>query len=211
MGGEAGVDKTSGENWWAKGLLFENCNCQFVCPAHFSFKQLCTHENCIGHWSIHIDEGKFDGNSLDDLNVIILYHSPQLMFNGGWTEALYIDHRADTNQRAAIEKILTGKVGGPWEILSRFVSKRLETRYLPIHFEDQGRSKKMWADGFFETSIQSLRGTDRTREVVLENLFNQIHAKTQVLATGASRFADGEMVLDTEGTHALFSQFSWSA
>lgn len=46
-----------GKKWWAKGLLFENCNCQVVCPGHVSFKQLCTHERCLGHWSIHIEEG----------------------------------------------------------------------------------------------------------------------------------------------------------
>ncbi len=199
------------EKWWVKGLIFENCNCQLVCPAHFSFKQLCTHENCIGHWSIHIEKGECNGKPLNDLNVIILYHSSQSMFSGGWTEALYIDQKADDNQRVALERILTGKVGGPWVVLSCFVSKRLETRYLPIHFEDQGRVKKMWAEGFFESSVETLRGTDRDREVVLENLFNQIHAKTQVLATGATRYEDGEMVLNIEGTHALFSQFSWSS
>ncbi len=106
------------EKWWVKGLIFENCNCQLVCPAHFSFKQLCTHENCIGHWSIHIEEGEYDGKLLNDLNVIILYNTPQLMFSGGWTETLYIDHRADDKQRIAFERILTGKVGGPWVVLT---------------------------------------------------------------------------------------------
>ena len=204
-------DNNVEEKWWIKGLIFENCNCQVVCPAHFSFKQLCTYENCIGHWSIHIEEGEYEGTPLNDLNVIILFHTPQLMFSGGWTEALYIDHRADDNQRTAIERILTGKVGGPWVVLSRFVSKRMETRYLPIHFEDLGRVKKMWADGFFETSVTNLRGTDPNQEVVLENLFNQIHGKTHVLAKGATRYEDGEMVLSTEGTHALSSKFSWSS
>jgi len=67
------------KKWWVKGLLFENCNCQIVCQGHISFRQLCSHERCFGHWSIHIDEGEFEGATLNDLNVIILYDTPQQM------------------------------------------------------------------------------------------------------------------------------------
>lgn len=203
-------DTTNSEKkWWLKGLLFENCNCQIVCPAHVSFKQLCTHERCMGHWSIHIDEGKFGDIALNDLNVIILYDTPQLMFTGGWIETMYIDVRADEAQRQALERILTGQAGGPWVILSRFVEKRNVTRYLPIHFEDQGRKKRMWVDGLFDTTIENLRGQDRNKDVVIENMFNQVHASTQVVAAGETWCEDGGFVLSTKGTHALYSHFSW--
>jgi len=101
------------KRWWIKGLIFENCNCQVICHGHISYRQLCTHERCVGHWSIHIDRGQFHGVPLDDLNIIILYDTPQLMITGGWTEALYIDERAYKAQRQAIEHILTGQAGGP--------------------------------------------------------------------------------------------------
>jgi hypothetical protein len=200
----------SGKNWWAKGLLFENCNCQIVCPGHVSFKQLCTHERCIGHWAIHIEEGEFRGTSLNGLNVVILYNGPQQMFSGDWTELLYIDERASLAQRQAVENILKGQVGGPWVVLSRFVSKRLETRFLPIHFEDQGRRKKMWVDGLFDTTVESIKGRDRDREVLFENMFNQIHAPTQIIASGSTRHAGEEFPLSTVSTHALYSRFSWT-
>lgn len=198
------------KKWRARGLLFENCNCQVVCPGHVSFKQLCTHERCLGHWSIHIEEGEFGGVSLDDLNVVILYNGPQQMFSGGWTEMLYIDERGSAAQRQAVENILTGKAGGPWVVLSRFVSKRLETRFLPIHFEDQGRRKKMWVEGLFDTSVESIKGRDRDREVLFENMFNQIHAPTQIIASGSTRNAGAEFPLSMAGTHALYSRFSWA-
>ena len=200
----------SEKNWWAKGLLFENCNCQIVCPGHVSFKQLCTHERCIGHWAIHIEEGEFRGTLLNDLNVVILYNGPQQMFSGGWTQLLYIDERASLAQRQAVENILKGQVGGPWVVLSRFVSKRLETRFLPIHFEDQGRRKKMWVDGLFDTTVESIKGRDRDREVLFKNMFNQIHAPTQIVASGSTRHAGEEIPLSTVSTHALYSRFSWA-
>jgi hypothetical protein len=164
----------------------------------------------MGHWSIHIEEGEFGGVSLNDLNVVILYNGPQQMFSGGWTEMLYIDERATAAQRKAVENILTGQVGGPWVVLSRFVSKRLETRFLPIHFEDQGRRKKMWVEGLFDTSVESIKGRDRNREVLFENMFNQIHAPTQIIASGSTRHAGEEFSLSMAGTHALYSRFSWA-
>ena len=197
------------KKWWVKGLLFENCNCQIVCQGHISFRQLCSHERCFGHWSIHIDEGEFEGITLKDLNVIILYDTPQQMSSVGWIETLYIDERANQAQRQAIERILMGQEGGPWVVLSRFVEKRHPTRYLPIHFEDQGRKKRMWVDGIFDTTIENIRGQDRNRNVVIENMFNQIHSSPQVIASGESRCDDSGHIFSMKGTHALYSKFSW--
>lgn len=197
------------KGWWIKGLIFENCNCQIICQGHISHKQLCTHERCLGHWAIHIDQGQFRGTSLDDLNIVILYDTPQLMIAGGWTEALYIDERASEAQRQAVEQILTGQAGGPWVVLSRFVTRRLETHHLPIHFEDQG-GKRMWVEGYFDTTIENLQGQDRSRDVLIENLFNQIHGSPQVIASGETSYKDGEIAASMKGTHALYSHFSWA-
>jgi hypothetical protein len=38
--------------WWAKGTLFENCDCAFVCPAQISFRQPCNHARCVEYWAI---------------------------------------------------------------------------------------------------------------------------------------------------------------
>ena len=82
-------------SWWAKGLLFENCTCQLLCPAHVSFKQRCENDRCHGHWAVHIETGRFGDISIQDRNVVILFESSVLMYDGGWTERLYLDERAD--------------------------------------------------------------------------------------------------------------------
>lgn len=198
------------ERWWAQGLLFENCNCQLVCPAHFSFKERCQYERCLGHWAIHIDEGRYGTLALDGLNAFVMGDSPQLMISGGWTQAIYLDERADDAQRRALEQILTGQAGGAWAVLAQFVSTRLETRVVPIRFEDQGRRKAMWIDGCLETAVEAIKGADQGREAVLQNVFNQIHAPTQVLAFGTTRYADRGLAMTTTRTHALYSRFSWA-
>jgi len=198
------------ERWWAKGLLFENCNCQLLCPAHLSFKQRCEHERCIGHWAIHIDQGGYGVLSLDGLNAFIISNSPQLMISGSWTQAIYIDERAGQAERRVLERIFTGQAGGPWAVLARFVSTRLETRHVPIGFKDEGRRKAMWIDDCLETAVEAIKSADPSQEAVLANVFNQIHASTQVLAFGTTRYADRGLALTTAGTHALYSRFSWA-
>ena len=198
-------------SWWARGLLFENSSCQSVCPGHVHFDQLCTEQRCVGYWAIRFAEGEIDGVALDGVDAVIAYDSPQHMIEGNWTEVLIVDERATEAQRSGVEAILTGQAGGPWEVLERFVSKRLATRFLPVRIEDGGKTKSVTIAGLLDSSIEAIRGRDRSRPVTFENMFNQIHAPSQVIAKGATRYDDGEVVIRTENTHALYSDFDWSA
>ncbi len=196
--------------WWAKGLLFENCCCQVVCPGHVHFDQLCTLERCNGYWAIRVDEGEFDGVRLDGLASVIAYDSPQHMIQRNWTEVLIIDETATAEQRKAIESILNGSAGGPWAKLAPFVSTWLETRYHEIRIEEQEKTKTIVIEGLLEGTIEQLRGRDRSQPVTFENMFNQVHATSQVIATGSTKYRDGVIAVDTDRTHSLYSNFSWS-
>ncbi len=200
----------SGQRWWARGLLFENCCCTVVCPGHVHFDQNCSYERCVGYWAIRFDAGEFDGVSLQGTCAVIAYDSPQRMIEGDWIEVIIVDESASAAQRRAIEAILTGKAGGPWAVLDRFVSRRLETRYLPIRIEDDERRKRVTIDGVLESTVEAIRGRDRSQTARFENMFNQIHPPSQVIARGRTRYDDGVIVVDTEGTHGLWSNFDWS-
>lgn len=195
--------------WRAEGLLFENCNCALLCRAHLSYKNLCDFERCLFHWGIRFEDGAYGDVPLGGLSVFIIGDAPRMMIDGGWTEAIYIDAAAEPAQRQALETILTGKAGGPWKILAGFVARWLETRYVPIAFADQGKRKSMSIEGILATSVEAIRSDDGEGEVRFENLHNKIHAPSQVIATGSTSFADQGLSLDTEGTHAIYSRFSW--
>ena len=196
--------------WWARGLLFENCSCQLVCPGHVHFDQQCTFDRCVGYWAIRFDEGEYDGVSLANVAAVVAYDSPQHMIEGNWTQVIILDREASPAQRDAVESILTGRAGGPWSVLARFVSKRLDTRVVPIRIEDQGKTKRVVVDGLLDGSLEAIRGRDRTKTVGFVNMFNQIHATEQVIARGSTRYDDGVIVVDTANTHALYSDFDWS-
>ena len=199
----------SNASWWANGLIFENCTCQLVCPGHVHFDQLCTHERCVGYWAVGIAEGQFGDVSLAGMRVVVAFDSPQHMIDGNWTEILLIDEAASAAQRTAIAAIFSGKAGGPWEKLSQFVGRWLDTRYPRIEFVDEEETKTLRIPGLLESVVSRIRGRDRGKPVVFENMFNQIHSPTQVLAFGSTEYDDGTIRMSTAKTHGLFSHFEW--
>lgn len=196
--------------WWINGLLYENCNCQLLCPAHVSFKQRCEQERCLGFWGVHVREGRFGPLTIHPQNAVILYESPPHMHSGGWTVEIYLDQGADEAERQAIEKILTGEAGGPWGVLAKFVATRLETRVGPIAFEDDGLRKTLRVEGVLETVIDGIQSKKSSSPATLANLFNVVHAATQYLARGSSRVTNSAFSWTTDSKHALYSDFSWT-
>ncbi len=197
------------DGWWARGLLFENCNCQVVCPGHVHFSQNCTHERCIGYWALRFDEGRYGDTRLDGVRAVVAFECPQLMIAGNWTEVLLIDEEASPDQRAAVEAILRGEAGGPWQVLARFVSEWLPTRFVPIEIEDEGKVKRVRVGRLLDASVEDIRGWDRGLPVTFRNMFNQIHAPTQTIARGQTHGDIGGIRLRNDGTHGLHSRFEW--
>lgn len=195
--------------WWARGLLFENCSCQAVCPGHIHFEQLCTHDRCKGYWAFRFDDGSIDGLSLAGRRAVIAFDSPRRMIDGGWIQILVLDRDTTLEQGAAMEGLFSGERGGPWEVLGRFVGERLDTRYLPIAFEDEPMRKRVTIPDMLESTVETLRGRDRAEPVRFENIFNQIHAPSQVIAMGDARYDDGTIRFDNARSHGLWSEFEW--
>jgi hypothetical protein len=197
-------------SWWAKGLIFENCMCTLVCPGHMHFSQLCTHDRCKGYWALRFDDGAFGAVSLHGLRAFIAFDCPQRMIDGHWTQRLIVDPVANPDQRSALETILLGRAGGPWEKLHIFVTTELPTEYRSIEMADEGATKRASIAGRLQAVVSQIRGRDKAKPVVFENIFNQIHASSQVLALGDTEYNDDAITFNTSQTHGLFSNFDWA-
>jgi hypothetical protein len=173
------------------------------------FSQKCTHERCKGYWAVRIDHGAFGDVSLSGTRALIAFDTPQRMIDGGWLQTIIIDDGASDTQRRALETILMGRAGGPWEKLAAFVGTRQPTEFRPIAFEDDGPVKRASIVDRLKSVVTQIRGRDKSRPVLFENIFNQIHAPTQVIALGESEYDDGVVTFRTSGSHGLFSQFEW--
>ena len=197
-------------DWWAEGLLFENCNCTAVCPGHIHFSQRCTHEVCHGFWAIRFEGGRVGETDLTGVDAVVVYETPQVMVDGGWRQRIIVSDRADRGQLRAVEEIITGVRGGPWEVLARLVSDPLPTRSAPVRIDDAPGRKAVTVGGFLEGAIEAIRGRNRSEPVTFANIYNKVHDSTQVIARGSAWYDDGEIVIDNEGTHGLWSRFRWT-
>lgn len=203
------MTETKEIRWWAKGLIFENCTCQLVCPGHIHFDQLCTHERCRGYWAFRFDEGEIHGLDLAGRRAVVAFDSPQRMVDGGWTQILLLDESTSEEARDWLERLFAGELGGPWEVLGRFVATRLSTRCVPIEFTEEPTKYGVSVPGLLESHVESIRGRNRDEPVRFENIFNQIHAPSQVIAFGTAEYDDGTIRFETRNTHGLWSEFEW--
>jgi hypothetical protein len=88
------------------------------------------------------------------------------------------------------------------------VSRWLDTRFLPIEFTEDPHAKHARIPGLMEASITEIKGRDRSQPVTFENIFNQIHAPTQVLAYPARVAAVGVIRIATRSRRiGLLSKF----
>jgi hypothetical protein len=135
-------------SWSVKGSYFESCNCEAICPC----RRIdgvpggrSTYGECLGLLSWVIESGRADGASLDGLAVAMAtrYHDDEA--GSPWRFVLYLDERADAEQRAALEAIWTGARGGdavkhfPWAWKP---SEQVAVR--PVRIEVSHEPRRQW-------------------------------------------------------------------
>jgi hypothetical protein len=134
----------TGMEWRIAGTYVESCNCDAPCPCRRINGVLggrSTYGICLGALSWHIERGHAGASDLSGLNVALATHYSDDEEGSPWTFVLYLDERADENQRAALEQIFTGGAGGdplehfPWawkpSILVAVRPARIELDHTP--------------------------------------------------------------------------------
>jgi hypothetical protein len=110
-------------SWHIRGTYFESCNCDAICPCRRIDGVAggrSTHGVCLGVLSWLIEDGAADGTDLSGLPVALASRYSDDEPGSPWTWILYLDAQASADQRAALERIYTGALGGdaqrhfPW-------------------------------------------------------------------------------------------------
>ena len=103
------------ESWRLSGRVLVACNCDWGCPCNFNARP--TTGKCEGGWTWHVDQGSYGTVTLGGLNFSVYARWPGAIHEGNGEALILIDERADALQRKALEALLGGKIGGPWQIL----------------------------------------------------------------------------------------------
>ncbi|MEO6331496.1 MAG: DUF1326 domain-containing protein [Gemmatimonadaceae bacterium] len=103
------------DKWYLNGKVLVACNCDWGCPCNFNAPP--TTGKCEGGWIWHVEDGAFGDIRLDGLTFSVFVNWPGAIHEGNGEGVILIDERANATQRAAIEELVGGKVGGPWGVL----------------------------------------------------------------------------------------------
>jgi hypothetical protein len=135
--------------WRISGSYFESCNCEAICPC----RRIdgvpggrSTHGVCLGVLSWLIRDGTSDGVDLSGQPVAIVSRYSDDEPGSPWSWVLYLDRRGSDEQRAALEAIFSGRLGGdaerhfPWAWKA---SKLLAVRPVEIDVNHTQRRQRL--------------------------------------------------------------------
>jgi hypothetical protein len=215
-------------DWRLEGDYFDGCNCKSICPCIFALDP--TEGDCKGLAAWHIEKGHFtlenhddgDRNSiaannsinLSNLNVVLSVHAPGHMLTGPkWKIAIYLDEKADDDQKNALTKIFTGQVGGEFfaEILP-LIGEVLGIRSVPIQFSTEGKKRrKMSIPSFAKMEIEGLTGSDPNVESkVINPAFSNTPGDDPIIARSTTHtYKDHGLQWDNSGRNAFYSRFTY--
>jgi hypothetical protein len=219
-------------DWKLEGDYFDGCNCKSICPCIFSLDP--TEGDCKGLAAWHIEKGHFTSETNNDskrtetaneeannnsinlanLNVVVSVHAPGHMFTGPkWKIALYLDEKANNDQKDALTKIFTGQVGGNFfvEMLS-LTGEILGTKSVPIEFNIEGKNRRsIRIPSISEMEIEGLMGSDPNVESKVANpAFSNTPGYDPVIAHSTRHtYKDHGLEWDNSGRNAFYSRFAY--
>jgi hypothetical protein len=98
------------------GEYFESCNCDPICPCRMSDGVpggRSTNGICFGALSWLIEEGRVGDVDVSGLTVALVVRYDDDETGSPWTIVLHVDGEGDDRQRAALEEVFLGRLGGP--------------------------------------------------------------------------------------------------
>ena len=144
----------TGTKWAIHGREFSNCNCAYGCPCQFN--ALPTHGNCWATVGIQIDEGHHDATPLGGLRLAGIFRWPRAIHEGNGEALPIVDARADSAQRNALLRIMSGQDTRPgatmFQVFSSMLSQVFDPVFTDIDFEvdiDKRRAR-LKVDGYID-------------------------------------------------------------
>ncbi len=205
---------TTQTRWQITGDYFENCNCDVVCPCLLSPNQPLTSRPTAGACEVafgfHIDRGSYGAATLDGLNVAMIARTPGPMAQGNWSVALYLDERANEQQRQAIQAIFTGAAGGPIAALAPLISTVLGVKALPITFSKEGKRRSVEIPSVMQLSVHPLPSMDPDKEIWAVNAHPFSPQVAMAVGDQNSTWTDYGMSWDNSGKNGHYAAINWS-
>ena len=202
--------------WQLAGEYMESCNCDYLCPCIFTNPQgPATHEDCTALMVYRIDRGRKGEVALDGLKFALVIRSKQVMADGDWVFGCVVDDKADDAQRRALSDIVSGKAGGPPQMIrDNLVSDFRGVEFHPIEFTMEGLRRAAEIPGVLAFEIEGVASRNRSGEPFY--IDNTAHPANRRLALARARKTEVQgfglgLSMMGKGNNGHFAPFAWAA
>jgi hypothetical protein len=113
--------------WRIEGDYIASCSCNVVCPCPVDGTPNDPNGKgeCRGVAVFHVDSGNLDDTDVSGVSFGLVSYFPSNLSAGNWKLGVLVDDGATDVQTAAIGKILSGEVGGPFADFAALVGENL--------------------------------------------------------------------------------------
>ncbi|BDG01093.1 DUF1326 domain-containing protein [Anaeromyxobacter oryzae] len=195
-------------NWSVSGQYCEACNCEAACPCVVLGPPTTGECTVVIGW--HIDRGRYEKVSLDGLNVALAAYAPGPMTQVKWKVALYVDDRANPEQRDALAKIFSGQAGGAPAALGPLVGEVLGVKSAAIEFRAEGKRRALRIDGVADAEIEAVSGQGGNDVTLSNHPFTAVPGFPAVVARSKrASYHDHGLALEVTGKNGFYSPFDY--
>jgi hypothetical protein len=159
-------------SWTISGTYVAGCSCTVLCSCPYDGppRDAKGGTECLGTAVFHVADGNLDDLDLSDVDFAFYNHFPSNLSSGNWKVGLVVDSAAGDEQAEALERILSGREGGPFGQLSQFYGEYLGMERARVSLTD-GDSPGLTVEGRTELSYQPLTGPDGNSTKIKNAMF----------------------------------------
>jgi hypothetical protein len=184
----------SNVKWKFEADFIQACSCDYGCPCEFSAPP--TTGFCEGMVAWKITQGRYGELSLDGIGMALAVRWPKAIHLGNGEACVYIDEKANAEQRAALLEIASGKAGGlPFEIIVTTFSKINEPRFVPIEFHMNGRNSSVRVGEVMDVALEPIKNpvTGEAESVRIEHSTGFIFKQADCVSAARMRVGGDEL------------------
>ncbi|MEU1003791.1 DUF1326 domain-containing protein [Streptomyces tibetensis] len=148
-------------SWTISGTYVAGCSCAVLCSCPYDGQPRDAKggTECLGTAVFHVADGNLDGLDLSDVDFAFYNHFPSNLSSGNWKVGLVVDSAAGDDQAEALDRILSGREGGPFGQLSQFYGEYLGMERARVSLTDRD-GRGLTVEGRTELSYEPLTGPD---------------------------------------------------
>jgi hypothetical protein len=188
------------------GTYVAACDCSLFCPCPADGPPTGKDGQCHGSIVWQVREGNLDGTDLSGVDFALFNLFPSNLSAGNWKIAIVVDEGASDEQALALERIVSGKEGGPFGDFVPLIGEYLGMERAPVQFTG-GDSPSASVGDTTRFSFEPARGGDGSPTTVKNAMFG-FAPEYQIGKASGSSSAFG---LGFDATYGESAEFEFSS